>query len=842
MQEFVVIVAMAYNAESITPEVYDRLISELQSNPRSISRYQLGQLNKYRGKQKLGRPLYVDRQGKVQVERGLIVGSKPTAPQEQTEVIQDGVRYTYDERGTFQKDVSRPAGTVVEQGGYTYQYQPGGGFVTVKRPEAVEKRRQFELKLISKANKGEKITAGELAYDNKNIEFTSTTAAVASTTAQKQIEQENLRRQQEAKRQEESAMTLSGFLPVATSTQGQTIYQTQEGLQTAQQRQIGSNVFTYDFSSLRAGPVQQKRQGIFTDITTYGSREIPRKIEQAQTAIDAATYSRDVTFKVLPLAPQTKTKRETVIVGVVSPKKFDSFGKVAVGIKGFQSIGKIYSPLQEALVQKSPLFGPIINTGVSFSNYLFAGGQKLVGNVPYLGTAYSATRNVAQPFITGAIRDPLLTAATVVAPQRLLGKTAYKALDVLDVAGSVVSESFKGYVTGGVRGAAAGAVGGFAGEKLSDFGAGYTKPFGKGYTITGTQSITTKSRKVTRTPTIQLNQLPISTSKAVGTGRTYEVVAPARYVSTSRTKTEGGLLVRRYFKIAARPVDTKTSTEGVFYPTEESPTKVIYTQTRIVNIASTNRGLFRGSKRGSMALLTGSQTGDYAGTGGIGSGNYQGTLTPTTEPNARIKELLKPVSVTRPQTTSRLTTRTVTRTKTPRPRLFSRLQTPNLSFSVSGPKSRYSYLTLGQTRIGSRPQTRNLSSTLSVSRNLSASISPTTSLTQSNTNTVTNSVFMSQSISQTITQTISPTSTFTQTQTRTPTVTTTFTMTPTTTLTPTLSKLTGGKRKSLFGKRKKLSLKPNYKYSPTAYAAGLSIYGKRLKGTLSGLEFRGLVR
>lgn len=80
------------------------------------------------------------------------------------------------------------------QGNYQYQIDDRGTYNVVARPAEVERRNAFDINLNNRINRGEDVRAGDLSYDKKTIPFNRNTQFQATSATE-----QNLRRQAQPK-------------------------------------------------------------------------------------------------------------------------------------------------------------------------------------------------------------------------------------------------------------------------------------------------------------------------------------------------------------------------------------------------------------------------------------------------------------------------------------------------------------------------------------------------------------------------------------------------------------------------------------------------------------------
>lgn len=631
-----------------------------------------------------------------------------------------------------------------------------------------------------------------------------------SLIAQQQQAQREQQRQEEARQQ--ASLRLQGIEPVASSASGGTLYRDTRSGQTFSEKteQVGSNLFRSTFTpTQQAQPVQKPK----SEVAEFWSRRLAPAKEVGAKIVNKAD---DVARKLINTTP-------TALAGKAITGKTATEGAAYASERIFtENVGK---KIQQNFVNH-PFFKALSVTTRQQpqSSYTIQTLSK-----PVAGVSQSAS-NVAGTFTQFAVERPVTTVALTYGGPYALGRRGYALLDKIDVGQSVVTEGFKGFQAGGVPGAITGGLGGYAGERISD------KIVTGNDVIQGRQFATTQknyrpSFQITGFSTAARPTVVVSPSQVARSDMGQVVDAnfdltyqfKPRYArSVVRTK-RGNVFVEQPLKIR---VGESAFAPGVYYEGTVAGPSVVYQPARAwrqiggrrvpLNQRESTRRLFSGSKRGQIDFTggLGGTNEDFAGR--FTPQNFQGTRSViTSEPTLKAAEAPKPKTFIKyPQSMLRVRTTTKSPTITTKMTQFklktftgSEPQTTGASFAESFAKS------------FSQTLSPSISNTLSPS--ISLSVSGTTTATQTRT----------QSMTRTLSQTLS--------RTRTQTLSRTFTQTPT--ISVSLSKLAKpqGKAFKAFNTSKS-GLK--LKYTPTAFAAGFGIKGAKLKGRLSGLEFRGLTR
>lgn len=606
---------------------------------------------------------------------------------------------------------------------------------------------------------------------------------------------------QNKKQNENNASTnpnfaFQGLNPVASYQGGGEIYQNQYGQQfVTRKSQVGSNIQRFDVEPYNAPPTIKS----FEKLTPFEKFKFANQLVISQYGGPQVVEAGINTVKFYE--NQTYAYEDNINLSgeVVARTRYGTISSrpdvnLYASLKTLGSdIAFTYPDVNQRVYGRSPVY-----RGLSFAtNAGFELGTFTTQGIPVVRDIYSSTRNVAQPFVQSAVENPVYAYVAVRGP-KILGNRAYAVLDYLDVGQSVVTESARGYATGGIPGAIKGGTGAYIGERLSDktaFFAGSPKLSNPVY------SLTTKGQP---TPMV-LNQIAPNQ---------YEVLMQYKpqYVRGTTFKEIKGLgTVQERFKTTKRPAEIDA--DGLYYPTTEppQPATVVYSR-KLVSLTPTQRKPFEWGKRAqlSMSSLTGGNGADNF----RGTENYQDTMRPA-EPEivSIVKTRISPINEinnrTRPKETvlqrsiSPTVSTTLSRTKTlPRSLTYNL----NINKNLSKPSS----------------NTRNISTTLSQTLPLSLSVTNTVTETQSQT--------MTESMSRTFARTQTQTQTLTKTQTRTQ------------TQTPTITRNKFRKIADISKKAKTYipkSRNRTYAYKTSLFAYTNRIKGKRSKiGTVSGLGIR----
>lgn len=748
------------------------------------------------------------------------------------------------------------AGTVIEKNGYTYKYDAQGGFETIKRPDAVQKQLNETIALNQRINRGERITAKDIARGEQEIKFTDEKVAqIRASAYQDELrrlnQQKELEMIEQRKKEEASIFLSSGLSPVATSKTGGEIYSDYRGSYfTPQRKQIGSNITALSFKGIPAPTVQTSQ---FSNLSTseklrFGSavigqgfgekrRQVSDKIVEVATKDTikiqdtdvfqtysgerVSQYDRYVAMSRNPLAILTAATRTSASRYVSAQKELVQNDPVIGVVQRGLILGtsKIFSVSEAAITKGAPL---ISNFGQR-NKFLAKSAPLVFASAKYAPLVFSAARQTAQPFVEQSIKDPVMAYAAIAGPRKL-GKVAYGALDWFDVGQSVVTQGVKGFMqTGTPGGLVAGAIGGFVGEKASDKAAFFGATPMRSEIPNPSVSFKVRTRSTYDLVVTPKQSAPNKFSITVGTTREPTFRSVTRLPSVKTLKKQDGPLVyyqttqlpskQQPFGKQLLPKVVNIDLNRKYGPARPRPQRV---QGGILKFG------FFGNKRGQMSLssLTGGYGADTDNQGAIT--NFQGTLptfTPTTQIN--ILHISRPAPRTRNYTQKSYNsfTRNIFASSS-RPYTVSNYATGYMGGALSLTRSNAGARTL----IGSITLSPSLSQTMTQSQTLSPSITQTQTLSPSITSTMTQTMSLTPTITETLTQTL----TRTQTQTRTP------TKTPT--------RLFRQQKKTKFFGLKTKKFVSKTKYTPTAAALGFSIRGRKLKGTLTGLEFRGIAR
>lgn len=723
-----------------TQKLVARRDALLQSGKR-LSRSELQEVNKA--------------QTSLRNERGVKYSDAPDYRRQGGEIIaRRGI-------GGFETEASNPetfretGERIVERDGYKYRRTSDGGFETVSRPEEKQKELDETVAINVRINKGEKVQTKELAYGRSSIDLTA-----SRVQSQSEVSELNRRRDvinEQSKRQREKAPNIYGYEAIGQQEDKSYIYSRINSPDTfvLRQRDVGTNI--------RSGnliPINQKLQQSFDVIRNKKDRDFALRFTAyaTKTQVDkyvvnpALSYARDV---------QSQTYQVPKIIdlgekGVVSVKQYKTISN-RPDIRLYASLRSTlsgYSPVQERVFQQDKLMRRIVGGALVSADLVYSGGDVLTRNIPYVGTFYRATVNTAKPFITGAIRDPVLTYASVRAPA-FFGKRFYGFLDKADVLQSVGVEGVKGYFQGGIGGAISGATGGYVGERVSDKSAFFAQgtPENPIYRL----SIQGRNNVFVLKPEGGLNQFTVL----------QQYVPKYTYGQEFVNLRDVGTVKQR-FKITRRPEEVNDA--GLYYPTTLAPEPVKFVYNRrlmsggIVSQRSIsevrkdilNQGRVRGfGKRGqSSASFFGGSTSNFQGTQ---NGNYQDTLQ---SPIGQINAIIPINTQSQEQSFARE---------------YQKANQKTIKMLQLNANARTRAITGLESQFTARSRSRSQSFVPSITQFLG--------LSQTRTQSQTISQYLSPSLTrtQTITQYISPTLTQTQTLTR------TLTRTPTITKTPTLT-------------------------------------------------------
>jgi len=756
-----------------------------------------------RGQTSAGETVAVDQLGKVYVEEK---GKEPVA-------------------------ISRPVGSEVQQNGYTYKVGVLGSFETVKRPEEAQKYLDETIGINKRINLGENIKAKELAYSTDTLQLqddrvASQSGAVEYQRQERETNEALAQAKAKAERQVEAIASFGGLSPVSSQTQKPTFADTQGNLFQQQNTKIGSNVESVGFVPFKQSGSPQPVKERFTAFD-FKKKAFEYGVRKGGQALDYANAQ----VRTTPVVP---TQR------LVTDKPF-TFGQALDYAKqgSTRVFNKDFGAKVVANINSYPLLQGVTKvTGEkSFTDSL---------KVTKPAKAFAqSTSNVAGEFISYASEKPVTTAFNTFGLRGLIGKTAYGVFDKVDVGQSVVGEGVKGFLQGGPTEALARAVGGYAGERVSDKTIGVFDMRPSVVSPTFSATVVSPARK---TPTFIVSPKTTTTGKVslnrfsvrLGVTPSYSAFTklPSKKSLVADAVPRGPLFFEPSFsgpvmyesallvndvtpfgKSVLPKAVTVDLNSGVLNPTRRTLNQ--RPSLRSTRFFPNRTGLFT-SKRGQMSLFGTSDDSyqDFAGRYNSDFGGFTGARPSVISP-------VVPPLRAKPVVKTKKYARSV--------RSFGFAKTPTLSFTQSNVNakslfnSKVTPFTMGNLKTNSNSVTNSLTRALSQ--------------TQSQTQSQTISPSITQSISQTQTQTFVPslsrtlTQTLTQTQTRTPTI----SITPTITITPTLtlSKLTRQKGKDkAFGINK--FFKGSTKYTPTAFAVGFNIKGKKLKGRLTGLEFRGV--
>jgi len=686
-----------------------------------------------------------------------------------------GQTISIDQKGTVSEEIkskpnnsfSRPTNTIIRQNGYTYKVTQQGGFELVSRPIQEEIRNQRTIELNKKINRGEKITAKELALGENEIPllernrqnqivFNQRVSAQSQSANQQAFMRAQTQKQIEQQRN--TAPTMFGFEPVAQKQDKTFIYSTLRSRENfnLNQQDIGTNI-----RSGRLSQATRQPRGEFDVLKNKSDRDFALRFTAYATKTQVDRYAINPTVTGIRNYGNFLETR-TVLIDrkvVVDGKERDMSYYADTTLNRFDV--PIYAMFKNAGLfakREEQMLPRVKNAAIKTVGLAFAGGDVVTRKIPYVNAFYGATVDTAKPFIEGAIRSPASTYGLVRGPA-IFGKRAYAVLDYADVAQSVGVQGVQGYFQGGVGGAVSGAIGGYAGERVSDRSAFFAQ---------GGPTIPTYRLSNTRG---QSNTFVVRPQGSPGEFTVLQQYKPRFVYGQEFTNLKDVGTVKQRFKITKRQ-DGLTS-DGLFYPTTEAPDpiKVTYDQ-RLMSggivsqrsIADVRRSLKDTSKiKGFGNLGKRGQLSFSQAMGGGQSNNFQGT-----QPESFQDTLQQPIS----------------QLSFVNP---IRSQTQEQSFARNYQKANQRTMKLSQLNANVRTRSITGFGSLFTSRSQSRSQAIAPSMTQflglSQTRT------QSQTLSQTMTQTLSPslTQTRTMTQLLSPTLTQTQTMTQTLTRTPTIT-------------------------------------------------------